>query len=79
MVTVTFRPLLTSGTLATDAAGRVHLLVDNEQSELEQLRALCHELMHLVGIEDEDQAEILGRRIAEACPELLAVVKAAHA
>lgn len=80
LITVHFRPLLTSGSLGTDAARRIHMFVDTEQPELEQLRSLCHETMHLLGVQDDAAAEILARRMAAALgPEFLLLVKAAHA
>jgi hypothetical protein len=77
-IKLTFRPLLVSGMLADTTDGPV-ILIDSEQPEAEQRVALWHELMHLVGLEDEDLVEDLARRLDAACPELLSALKALSA
>ncbi len=76
---VLFRPLLTSGMYATGDRGAVYLLVDSEQPESEQVIALWHETLHLLGLKDEHRVEALAQKLAAACREILAVVKEAHA
>jgi hypothetical protein len=78
LVTVLFRPLLVSGTVARGDRGMVYAMIDTEQPELEQLIALYHETLHLLGLKDEDQVEAFAQRLAIACPEVLAAVKAAN-
>ena len=69
--------MLISGMLATVPADRVDvILIDSEQPEAEQLVALWHETLHLLGLTDEDQVEAMAQRLAKACPEILAAVKA---
>ena len=73
---VIFRHLLVSGMVATSDAG-VLVLIDSEQPESEQLVALWHEALHLIGLRDEDQVEAFAQRLAQACPEILAAAKSA--
>lgn len=76
---ILFRPLLTSGLIGKSDAGHTYILIDSEQPEAEQLVALWHEALHLLGLTDEDLVEIMARHLAECCPEVLEAVKAAHA
>lgn len=69
-----FRPLLVPAILAKDAIGPL-VLIDNEQSEAEQIVSIWHELMHVIGVTDERQAEALAQRLAPVCPEILEIVK----
>lgn len=77
-----FRPLVVSGMLATDDAGWV-ILVDNEQSREEQTIAFCHELVHTAllasgqHVHDEAVVDDLASRMARACPDLLDLVRPA--
>lgn len=71
---IVFRPLLTSGMYAGSEAGRL-ILIDSEQPESEQLIALWHETLHLLGLRDDDLVEPMARRLAAACPELLQAIK----
>lgn len=75
---VIFRPMLVSGMVATSDAG-VLVLIDSEQPDAEQLVALWHEALHLLGLRDEDQVEAFAQRLAQACPEILPAVRAAAA
>jgi hypothetical protein len=75
---VLFRPLLVSGMLAyTDSRGEA-IIIDSEQEPAEQIIALWHETLHLLGLKNEDQVEAMAQRLANACPEILAAVKEAH-
>lgn len=69
-----FRPLLVSGMLGADAEGHV-MLIDNEQSEIEQVRAIWHETAHLLlqaagspFVHDEVYIEQLAHSLASATP-----------
>lgn len=73
---VSFRPLLVSGLIGDSDAG-ICILIDSEQPERQQVVALWHETLHMLGLEDEEQVEAMAKRLAEACPEILQAVKAA--
>jgi hypothetical protein len=73
---ILFRPLLTSGMIGKDNASNVYIIIDSEQSEVEQCIALWHETLHLLGLKDEDQVEALAKRLADACPEILSHIRA---
>lgn len=71
-VPVIFRPMLVSGMLSADLERDTWLiLVDSEQSEPEQAVALFHEMLHLIGLQDETQVEAMAQKLAAACPEIL--------
>lgn len=78
-----FRPLLVCGTLGHDGVQDV-MLIDNEQSEEEQGKALWHEVVHLLldsagwapEDHDEEQVEEMACRLAKACPEIVGMLKA---
>lgn len=72
---VLFRPLLVSGMLAKGDGGDMYILVDDEQSESEQVIALWHETLHLLGLLDETQVEAMAQRLAVACPEIVQLLK----
>lgn len=74
---IQFRPLLIHGCIAS-VAGATWVLIDSEQSEAEQVATLWHETLHLLGLRDEDQVEAMAQRLAQACPEILELVKVAH-
>lgn len=77
MVRVLFRPLLVQGMVRRDFEyDSWMILVDNEQSEAQQTVTLYHEALHLLGLTDEDQVEAMAKKLADACPEILAAVKA---
>lgn len=79
MIRVLFRPLLVSGAVGTidgKAGAGIVILIDSEQPEPEQLVALWHETLHLLGLKDEHQVEALALKLAAACPEILPLVKA---
>lgn len=69
-VPIKVRPMLVSGMLAKDERGPV-ILLDSEQSPEEQVRTFWHEILHLVGIVDEVQAEELAMVLAGTCPTIL--------
>lgn len=74
---VLFRPLLVSGMLAKGDGGDTYILVDDEQPESEQVIALWHETLHLLGLKDEAQVEAFAQLLARACPGILPAVKEA--
>ncbi len=74
MIPVTFRPLLVSGMLADTAAGP-QILIDSEQPLAEQNIAIWHELLHLIGLEDEAYVEACAQRLAETVPDLVTRVR----
>ena len=69
-VPIKVRPMLVSGMLATDENGPV-ILIDSEQSEYEQVVALWHEVLHLIGMTDEGATERIAARLAGACDTVL--------
>lgn len=80
LVRVTFRPMLVSGMLAGSKEG-IEILIDDEQSEEEQARAIWHETVHLLlmgaGREhhDEKKVEEIAQRLAAACPEIAKMLR----
>lgn len=73
---VLFRPLLTSGLIGNGNAGTTsYVIIDSEQPESEQVIALWHETLHLLGLKDETLVEAMAQRLAQACPEVLPAVK----
>lgn len=72
---ILFRPLLTSGCIAKGDGGYTYILIDSEQPELEQIIAVWHEALHLLGLTHEDDVEALAQRLAAAFPEILPMVK----
>lgn len=71
---VEFRPLLVNGMLATEPKGRV-ILIDSEQSQQEQAISLYHEMLHLIGLKDEEKVEDMAQQLAEAVPWIIEDVK----
>lgn len=69
-----FRPLLVSG-MTGRSADAVHILIDTEQTNFEQVRSIWHETLHLLGIADEEAVEGMARKLAAACPEVLPILK----
>lgn len=69
-VRIRIRPLLVSGQLAVDADGPL-ILIDSEQPEHEQVVALWHETLHLLGLTDEKQVEAFALELAKSCPTIL--------
>jgi hypothetical protein len=74
-VRIIFRPLLVSGMLATDEHGVV-MLIDSGQPESEQAVALWHEVLHMLGLFNENQVEAMAQRLGAVCPEIVAMVRA---
>lgn len=68
-IPVVFRPLLVSGMLAVQEVWPM-ILIDSEQSREEQAKAIFHEVLHLLGVVDEEGAERMAVKLAAACPEL---------
>lgn len=64
------RPLLVSGMLALDAEGPV-IVIDSEQDPKEQVIALWHEVLHLLGLTDEFLADEMAMALAGAAPDVL--------
>lgn len=77
MARVIIRPLLVQGMLASDGE-HIYILVCNQQSDLEKARTIWHEVAHWLGVVDEDEAERIGCKLAEACPEILEIVQRAR-
>lgn len=63
-VDVVVRPLLIAGMLA-EIDGRKAILLDSEVAPDERSVTLWHEVMHLAGVTDEDQAEKMARMLAK--------------
>lgn len=77
---IEFRPLLVSGMTAMRGSSTV-ILIDSDQSEDEQNRALWHEAVHVlmlgagVEIHDETKVESMAMQLAAACPDFAAFLK----
>lgn len=72
---VLFRPLLSSGLIGVGTGGTTYVIIDSEQPEAEQVIALWHETLHLLGLKDETLVEAFAQRLAQACPDILPAVK----
>jgi hypothetical protein len=72
-IPIKVRPMLVSGMLASSTRGPV-ILIDSEQPELQQVVALWHEVLHLLGVTDEATAESIAARLAGADPGVLRLV-----
>lgn len=70
VVPLRVRPMLVAGQLATDARGPI-ILIDSEAEEAQQELSLWHEVAHLIGIQDEQEAEALASKLAAAAPGIL--------
>jgi Zn-dependent peptidase ImmA (M78 family) len=70
VVPLKVRPMLVSGMLATDGQGPV-ILINSEQEEREQVIALWHETLHLLGLPEGDLVETAARQLADAFPSVL--------
>lgn len=78
-----FRPMLVSGMTGCDDHGAVTMLIDSEQCEAAQARALYHEMIHALLIagdapkeaHDEEKIEALAVRLAAAVPEIIRFIK----
>lgn len=80
ILSITFRPLLVSGTYGQAPNGIV-ILIDSEQPPEQQLKAVWHEVLHLVltaldKVHDENWIETAALRLATACPDLLSQPRA---
>lgn len=72
-VRLVVRPLLVSGQLAqgTRQMPQPVILIDSTQTEEEQVVTLWHEVLHLLGMKNEVEAEAIARELAKAYPTIL--------
>lgn len=71
-VVVMLRPLLVEAMLATSISDqRTYILIDSEQSPDQQNLSLWHEILHLLGMEDEALVEEIAGRLHRASPDAL--------
>lgn len=73
-VPIKVRPMLVSGILATNVDGPM-ILIDSEQDEHQQVVALWHETLHLLGLTDEFLVDEYAMRLAETYPDILKHLK----
>jgi Zn-dependent peptidase ImmA (M78 family) len=74
-IRVQIRPLLSAGMIGCDDDG-ILILIDSEQSKLQQNITLWHEVVHLLrdaGGVDQSEIEVeeYAKKLAEACPNAI--------